>query len=117
MRQRQAQTGRQITDEEIAQYREAALPVAERQIKGMFLLESVRIQESIEVSDEQVDERVVALAGEHGFDLEKYRDYVQQGEEKDRIKHSLEERYTYDFLLSRADVTPMGADAEDSAAE
>ena len=112
LHQRNEQMGRPASDEEDEQYREAAKPVAERQIKGMFLLESVRRAESIEVSDEEIDEKIESVAAEHGFDVEKYREYVQKGEEKDRLRHGLEERKTYDFLLSRAEVTPADADAK-----
>jgi trigger factor len=113
LHQRNEQMGRPVTDEEDQQYREAARPVAERQIKGMFLLESVRRQEEIQVSDEDLEEKITATAAEHGFDLEKYREYVFKGEEKDRIRHGLEERKTYDFLLSRAEMT--AAEAEQAA--
>jgi len=112
LQQRARQMGRQPGEEELAQYREAARPVAERQIKGLFLLESVRQQEEIEVSEEEIAEKIAAVAAENGFDLEKYREYVQKGEEKDRLRHGLEERKTYDFLLSRAQVEPVAADAE-----
>lgn len=110
LQQRQTQMGRELTEDDVEKYREAARPVAERQIKGMFLMESVRKQESIEVDDEQVNERVVEIAAENGFDLEKYREFVEQGEEKGRIRHGLEERRTYDFLLSRAEVSSEAAD-------
>lgn len=112
LRQRAAQVGREPTDEEVAAYREQAGPLAERQIKGMFLLEAVRKQESIDVSDADVEARVAEIAGEHGFDLDKYREFVDKGEEKDRIRHDLLERRTYDFLLSRAAVSPAAAEDE-----
>ncbi len=115
LHQRNQQTGQPNSDEQEAQYREAARPVAERQIKGLFLLESVRRQEELEVTDEDIEDKIVSVAGENGFDVEKYREYVQQGEEKDRIRHGLEERKTYDFLLSRAEVEIVDADAEISA--
>ncbi|MBD3221449.1 trigger factor [bacterium] len=112
MRRRQAQMGRELTVAELTEYREAARPVAERQIKGMFLFEAVRAQEGIEVTDEDVEERVEEIAAENGFDLAKYREYVAQGEEKDRIRHELLDRRTYDFLLSRANVEPAAAEEE-----
>jgi trigger factor len=112
MQQRARQTGRSPSEEEVARYREAGRPVAERQIKGLFLLESVRRQERIEVSEEEIEDKIAAVAADNGFDLEKYREYVRQGDEKDRLRHGLEERKTYDFLLSRAQVESVGADAD-----
>lgn len=106
LHQRAQQVGREASDADVAEYREAARPAIERQIKGIFLFEAVRRQADIEVNDEDIDARVVEVASEHGFDVDKYRQYVQKGEEKERIRHDLLERRTYDFLLSRAEVTP-----------
>lgn len=105
MRQRAAQMGREVTAEDEAEYREAAKASAERQIKGMFLLEAVRRAEEIDVTDEDINAKIEETAAEHGFDVEKYREFVEQGEEKDRLRHNLLERRTYDFLISRAGVT------------
>lgn len=112
VRRRQQQMGRELTVTELTEYREAARPVAERQIQGMFLIEAIRKQEGIDVTDEDVDARVAEIAAENGFDLAKYQDYVNQGEEKDRIRHSLQERRTYDLILSRANVEPEAAAEE-----
>lgn len=106
MHQRNEQLGRANTAEEDAQYREAARPVAERVIKGLFLLESVRRQENLRADDAEVEDRIAVIAAENGFDLEKFRDYVRRGEERERIRREIEERKTYDFLLARAQFMP-----------
>lgn len=112
---RNQQMGRPSTEEEDQQYREAALPVAERQIRGLFLLEAVRRQESLEVTPEEIEAKIEAIAAEHGFDLEKYREFARQGEEQDRLRHDLEQRKTYDFLLSRAEITAAAPEADPEA--
>ena len=112
LHQRNEQAGRPATEEEDQKYREAAQPVAEREIKGMFLLESVRSQENIDVGDEEIEAKIDAIAAEHGFDPDKYREFVNKGEEKDRIRHGLEERKTYDFLLSRGEVEAAAKEDE-----
>ncbi len=109
LHERNKQLGRESSDEEDAQYREAARPVAERVIRGLFLLESVRRQENIHAEDTEVDDRITLIAAENGFDLEKFRAYVDRGEERVRIRRELEERKTYDFLLSRAQILPAEA--------
>jgi len=115
LHQRNEQMGRPNTEDEDRQYREAARPVAERQIKELFLLEAVRRQEGIAVSDEEIDAKIAEIAAEHGFDLAKYREFAQQGEEQDRIRHDLEQRKTYDFLLSRAEISAAGESGETPA--
>jgi len=109
---RNLQTGRQSTAEEDQQFRELTRPVAERVLKGMFVMEAVRRQESLTVADEEIDARIAEIAGEHGFDVEKYREYAAQGNEREKIRHGLEERKTLDFLLSRAKIEMVPADGE-----
>jgi trigger factor len=106
LHERNTQLGRQSSDEEDAHYREAARPVAEKVIRGLFLLESVRRQENIHADEAEVDDRIAVIAAENGFDLEKFRTYVERGDERTRIRRELEERKTYDFLLSRAQILP-----------
>ncbi len=115
LHRRNQQLGRANSEQQDAQYREGLRPVAERQIQGMFLLDAIRRQEKIEVSPQEIEDRVAAIADENGFDLAKYRAYLAEGEELGRIRQSLLERRTYDFLLSRASVTmvPEGASAGD----
>ncbi len=112
LRGRNTRLGRQTTEEEEKHYREVTTPVAERILQGMFIMESVRRQENIQVADEEVEERITEIAGEQNFDLEKYRQYVAQGSERERIVHWLEERKTFDFLLSRATIEKSDAAAE-----
>ena len=115
LHKRNQQLGRTSTDAMDENFRETFRPVAEREIKGLFLLEAVRRQEGIDVTDEQVEARIVAIAAEHGFDLAKYRAFLAQGDERDRIRRGLLERRTYDFLLSRAEITAAVANEEPAA--
>ena len=111
-RARAERMGRQATPEDEQQFLEASRPAAEKDLRGMLLLEAVRRQEEIKLTDEDVDERIVEIAEENGFDVDRYREFVNSGDEKDRIGYDLAERRTYDFLLSRAEITEVAADAE-----
>ncbi len=117
MHRRNLQTGRPNTDEEDAEYREIGKPHAEKALQGMLLLESIRAKEDIKVTDEDVDERIEQIAGENGFDVDRYREFVNSGEEKQRLEYDLQERRTYDFLLSRAEITTVPADTDIFAEE
>ncbi len=109
--------GRPNTAEGDAEYRRQARPAAERALHGMLVLESVQRQEKIEVADADVDERIDEIAATNGFELEQYRAYVNQGEERRRIAHDLAETRTYDFLKSRADFTGKSAKKDKGAAK
>ncbi len=104
--------GKAATEEGDKEYMEAARPMAEKALKGMLLLEAVRLKEEIKVTDDDVDEKIGEIAAENGFDVDRYREFVNSGEEKDRISYDLAERRTYDFLLSRAEIEEVSADAD-----
>jgi trigger factor len=112
MHKRNAQMGRPDSEEEDREYLEAGRPHAERALKAMLILEAVRQQEDIKVTAEDVDERIEQVARENGFDIDQYREFVNSGQEKERIEYDLLERRTYDFLLSRAEITEVPADTD-----
>ncbi len=112
LHRRNLQNGRPNTDEEDAEYRELGKPHAEKALKGMLLLENIRSQEDIKVTDEDVDERIEQIAGENGFEVDRYREFVNSGDEKQRLEFDLMERRTYDFLLSRATVETVPTDTD-----
>jgi trigger factor len=102
MRQRSAYMGRPLTDEAAARYMKDSRPYAERSLKGMLILEAIRRKESIRVDDEAINAKIEARAAEYGFPAEKYREYMKQGGELERLAHELADELTFDFLRSRA---------------
>ena len=117
MHRRNAQFGRPSDPQDDQEYLEAGKPHAEKALRGMLLLEAVRQQNGIQVTAADVDERIEEIAAENGFDVEKYRDFVNSGDEKERLEYDLQERKTYDFLLSRAVIEEVSADTEVLAEE
>ena len=117
LHRRNLQIGRENTPDEDQEYREAGRAHAELALKGMLLLEAVRGKEDIKVTPEDVDERIEEIAATGGFDVDKYREYLNSGDEKDRIEYDLLERRTYDFLLSRAEIEEVSADTDVFAEE
>ncbi len=117
LHRRNQQNARPNTEEEDAEYRELGKPHAEKALKGMLHMESIRAQEEIKITDEDVDERIEEIAGENSFDLDRYREFVNSGDEKQRLEYDLLERRTYDFLMSRAEVTTVPADTDIFAEE
>jgi len=112
MHKRNAQLGRPESGEEDREYLEAGKPHAEMALKAMLIFEEVRKKEDIKVTVEDVDERIEELALENGFDVDRYREFVNSGDEKERIEYDLLERRTYDFLLSRAEIETVPADTD-----
>ena len=112
LHQRNQRQGRGNTEQEDAEYREQGRPHAERALRGMLLLEAVRRQEAIKVDKAAVDERIAVIAAENGFEVDRYREFVDSGEERERIEYDLLERLAYDFLLARAAVEDVPADTD-----
>ncbi|MBK8165841.1 MAG: trigger factor [bacterium] len=112
LHQRNLRLGRPDSREQDAEYREQGRPHAERALRGLLLLEAVRRQEGIKADKEEVDERIAEIAAENGFEVDRYREFVDSGEERERIEFDLLERRTYDFLLSRAAVRDVPADTD-----
>jgi trigger factor len=112
MARRNQQMGRELTEDDRREYLEGGRPHAEEALKAMLLMEAVRAQEEIKVTPEDVDERIGEIAAENGFDVDRYREFVKSGEDVQRIEYDLLERRTYDFLLSRAEITEVDADTD-----
>ena len=112
MNKRNTQMGNEVTEEEKTEYLEAGKPHAEKALQAMLLMEAVRAQEEIKVTPEDVDERIEEIATENGFDVDRYKEFVKSGEEAQRLEYDLLERRTFDFLLSRAEITEVAADTD-----
>ena len=102
MKKRNAYTGDTATEEQIAAYREAGRPRAERSIKAMVILDAIRKQEDIEVTEEQLTARIDEIAERSGFPVEGYREYAKNNGDDEHIKHDLGDELTIAFLRSRA---------------
>jgi len=112
MHKRNAQMGRPDSEDEDQEYLEAGKPHAETALTAMLLFEALRKKEDIKVTSEDVDERIEQMALENGFDVDQYREFVNSGDDKERIEYDLLERRTYDFLLSRAEIETVPADTD-----
>ncbi len=112
MHSRNAQVGRPNSEEEDNEYKIAGKTHAEKALKGMLIMEAVQKKEDIKVTAEDVEERITEIAEENGFDVDRYRDFVNSGDEKEKLEYDLLERRTYDFLLSRANVEAVSADTD-----
>ena len=108
LKSRNAASGREIGDEEIAAYREGGREAAERTLRAMILLDSVRTQEDIKVEAEDIDAHIEEVARENNFPAAEYRDYIMKSGQIERLAHDLAEQKTLAFLQSRAQITPAG---------
>jgi trigger factor len=105
-----------FTEAQIADLRMRAAFAA----KGALLLDSVATKESIAVTDEDVEAKIVELASMRGQNIEAVRAHFAKAEELSDLKDRILEEKTLDWLLAKATVTqeaPAQTEGEPAVAE
>ncbi len=82
---------------------------AERRARSSLVVDAVADQESVEVSDEDVADRIAKLVTESGRERERVAKFYRQDENRAGLKQSMRREKTLDILLSRAQVEPEPA--------
>lgn len=90
-----------IDEETQGRLREGALD----DLRGEFLLDAVATVEDIQVTDEEVDERITAMASARGTHPSRLRPELERDGKLDSLKFSLRRDKTLDLLVARAVVT------------
>ncbi len=99
------QLGEEALQSQVAQWKEAWRGDAEREVRESLLLEAVAAQESLEVSDEEIELRVAEIAAEQGVDAARLRQAFGGGHSLDAsLRSRLLEEKALDFLAARAKV-------------
>jgi len=117
LKRRNQYMGRKTGDADIAEYRQAGRPSAERALKAMLVIEAIQDKEKIEASEEDIEARIEQTAASNNFDLEPYKTYMAQGENRRRMSHEIAEEKTYDFLKSRAEFVEKKDKEKEKSAE
>ena len=89
---------RDIADPDRAGQREAAL----REVKASLILEQIADEEKIEVTDEELDHEVDALASQSKQTVEQVRARLTQDGGLDRIRHRLRNEKTLNSLYRKS---------------
>ena len=101
--QRLAEEGRRWTDEEKERLREEYRPMAERRMKRDLLLDAVARQESIDVTEEEMD-RLLRGAAEGEVPPPEVERVLRSAEHRDRARSHLMERKVFQLLREKARV-------------
>ena len=93
-------------------WREAWRPRAEREVREALLLEAVAAKQGLEVSDEELEAHIGALAAEQGADAARLRSAYRQGELWEALRVQMLDEKALAFLCARAEVeeTEAGRD-------
>ncbi len=86
-------------------------PRAREQVKIALLLEAVAQQEHLSVSDEEVEQRVAAVAQASGTAAERVRAFYQQAEARRQLRAQMVQARAVDLIVGRAHVRDVTAPA------
>lgn len=87
---------------DIDKMRDEMRPKALLEVKGSLLFEAIADKEKIEVSDEDIDKRIDALAEDAGQAVSALRKQLRDPDQKKRLVFRLREEKTVEFLKANA---------------
>ena len=83
--------------------------LSERDVKKHLLVEAIAKKESIQVSDEEMEEKIKEIADQHEQSVEKVKADIQKNEDGlENFRSNLLREKTLDFLLSQATIKEKG---------
>lgn len=95
----------ELTDEQKKQLAEAYGPMAQRAVRRMVVLDSLRRSEEISVTDEEMEAKIAELAAEQNMEPADFRRAVERAQNLDRLRSDLEEDKVFAMLEERAKIT------------
>jgi len=100
---RLARQGMDVKSFDAEKYREERLPLAERRVKGLLILDAVADREKVTVIDEELSAELQVLSRKSGQPVETIKKYYESQEGgMDNLRSSLIQEKTLTLLLSRA---------------
>ena len=85
--------------------REKLMDGAEDEVRGQLLLEAVAEAESVEVVEEEIDERIAELAARSGQQLGRLKAEMARDGRLENVRFQLRHKKTMDLLVARASVS------------
>ncbi len=93
--------------------REEYRPTALKRVKATLILEKVARDNAVEVTQEDMENRMMEMAREMGQPPEAIANFYNQGNMLDNLRHSLLQEKTLNFLVENAKITDAAISAED----
>ena len=97
--------------------RETLLPTAEKEIRGMLILEKIGELEKISVSEDELGQRLEKMAQDLNQRPEALRSFYQREDRLEDLRAQLREEKTLEFLLSQAKITETASPAPEPEKE
>ncbi|MEI8175741.1 MAG: trigger factor [Candidatus Omnitrophota bacterium] len=114
-REKEKLAGKGIKAEELKvkekEMTEKFMPVAERQVRTMFILDEIGDREKIEASVGEVDAALEELARQYGQPLEKVREHYEKNDLISSLKTDIKHSKILEFLVAQAKVEEVAQPA------
>ena len=86
-------------------------------VKASFILGRIADKESIEISEEEVEEKLKEIAERYGQDYETVKGVYEEQGMKDRLRDDLLEQKILDFIEEKAKITAVKKEKKEEKGE
>lgn len=98
----------QYTGGTVESFKESMKPQAEKQLKTTLVLEAIAKAENIEITDEEVGDKIAEMAKQYNMEADKLRELMQESD-IEGLKNELAMNKVIDMLVNKAKVSkPRG---------
>jgi len=97
----------------VEQYREEA----EKRVKSNLVLDAIIKEEGIEVTDQEIDDKIQELAETHNDSSERIKEIFKQQGRLNMMKEEMRMRKVVDFLVEQAEVETIVKDPQEAKEE
>lgn len=95
-----------VDEAKIAQAREQILPEAERAVKRILIIERVADTQDLRASEEEIDERIEAIAEKNGTNPAEIYARFQKSGRIEMLEREITEGKVFEFLKSKSEIVP-----------
>ena len=98
----------QYTGGTVESFKESMKPQAEKQLKTTMILEAIAKAENIEITDEEVGDKIAEMAKQYNMEADKLRELMQESD-IEGLKNELAMNKVIDMLVNKAKISkPRG---------
>lgn len=98
-------------------FKKAYQPLAEQQVKGELILDSVARQEEVDADDSEVEAKMKEFAEQGGMPLDQVEKYFETEQAKNGLKGQIVQEKVVKFILDSADITEVEPKKAEAPAE
>lgn len=106
-----------VIQQQLRRMQEEGRPEAERRVRELLVLEAVAKQEELEVSSEEVDERLEEMAASQGMEVPQLRQMAEQQSWLPAIEAELRDKKVYAVLAQAAEIEEVEPDPPEGDAQ